>query len=119
MAAKIGMTVPILQPQPSPCLACKGPLTADHKHEYVDTKFLEYVDNLIGVLSQQGCILLMSDGDLLPVHMQLIEGYAWTPVAVTHIAPHDDCTVRIPHHHCAVDTVERDGSDEIPDAPLG
>jgi hypothetical protein len=95
------MTIPILGKQPEGvCIACKGPLTPDHEHMYVDTKLVAFTDKLLEIAINNDCLIPTDEGKIFPGHPKLEPGWVWYPVRVTHVEAHDACTIAFPHHHC-------------------
>lgn len=103
------MTVPILGQQPNGvCVVCKGALTPDHEHVYVDTKqiaYYNYLDNALINLIDMGCVI-PTDAGLYPAHPQLASNYMWYPVKITHPEQHEGCKITFPHHHCDPEGVD-------------
>ena len=96
------MTIPILgQANSVKCVVCGGFLTANHQHIYVDADTVAFYDNTLENMLLNRCIIVNPEnGDIFWGHPRLKEGYVWAPVKITHSAPHDECTGRVPHHHC-------------------
>ncbi len=120
------MTVPLIGQQPAGiCVVCKGRLTPDHEHVYIDKKQLDYMENVIVDMLNLGCVVpVETTGQLAAGHPHLPPPLMWYPVVATH-AKHYGCDYEYPHHHCASDDMleeilsERDGSDEVPAADVG
>lgn len=94
------MSIPLIGQEPAGvCIVCKGQLTPDHKHIYVDEKYLQFVEAIVDVAFKNGC-LVMTDRGILPIHPPLSEEYLWYPVKITHTTEHGECPRAFPHHHC-------------------
>jgi hypothetical protein len=100
------MTIPILgQASSTKCVVCGGFLTPDHRHVYIDVDTLAFYDRVIEAMLTNRCLLVdPENGDIYYGHPKLKETHVWAPVKVTHTGPHDECGIRIPHHHCEFDT---------------
>ena len=112
------MTVPILGQTPTGvCIVCKGQLTPDHEHVYIDKAELNYMLNVISGAAERGCLGVDEKGTAYFMHPLLQPPFMWHPVPMTNVGPHDECTVSIPHHHC--EEVVKGRNDEIPDGNVG
>jgi hypothetical protein len=97
------MSIPILGQQPTGvCIVCKGDLTPDHEHIYMDKKQIDYMDKVLYLMITNGCMIPTEQG-LLPSHPRLEPGYMWFPVPITNLKEHGECPITFPHHHCEVD----------------
>jgi hypothetical protein len=123
------MNVPLLGQVPAGiCIACKGNLTPDHEHVYIDKKELaqmradaKLLTEVLVNMVKFGCALPYADGTIAAGHPPLDPPYMWYPVIATHVE-HEGCDFAAPHHHCSSEEafeVERDGQNEVPAATVG
>lgn len=118
------MNVPLLSKQPEGiCIVCKGFLSPNHEHVYVDTVALKAMEDALTSMVEHGCLAVLKNGELISGHPFLSAGFMWYPVPITHVGQHDECAARVPHHHCEItDYFYRgDGRNEVPntDGNLG
>jgi hypothetical protein len=108
------MSIPLLGKVPAGiCIVCKGTLTPDHEHIYVDKFEYKLLAGIASVAMNDECVIITDEG-LLPVHPKLSAGMMWFPCEITNTSPHDECSISFPHHHCGegTDVLARDKSPE-------
>lgn len=97
------MSIPLLGQQPAGvCITCKGRLTPDHEHVYIDKAERDYTNMALEVMLKIGCLAIVPSEGFVPLHPPLPEGFMWFPVEITHLS-HPECRFDgIAHHHCEV-----------------
>lgn len=94
------MSIPLIGKQPDGiCIICKGVLTPDHNHIYVDEKDYQVLLAVSQIALRTGAVLITDQG-LIPAYPPMPPGKMWHPATITHVGTHDDCSMEIPHHHC-------------------